>query len=203
MGLVSRGERNYYYRSERIDGRVVTRYCGSGEVALVLDHLGMSMQRDLRRHRGRMRRLEGKFRAQCRAARERLKADRDARRELERGLDRFSRAVRAAFGLMMRSLGFHQHARGQWRRRREMPKPNPDICPNTQPPSEAEDRRLAVEEVVAQFHAVWEMAGGADPVAARTAMEAFGELLDRHPEAMVGLLGGDPAKDLERVGAAL
>ncbi len=95
-----RGVGRYFTRSERVGGRVVRHYIGTGPIA------ELAAREDARRRRER----EAK-RAALRAERESWDAVEDAASVAYATLGTLIRA-----GLLAR--GFHQHNRGEWRRRR-------------------------------------------------------------------------------------
>jgi hypothetical protein len=94
-------ERGYYYRVRKVNGRVVREYVGAGEVARLAAQVDA-----LERERRRLEALEQ------RQEKDELKAL-DA--ELRAMSERTELAARAA----LLAAGFHQHKRGEWRRRRE------------------------------------------------------------------------------------
>ena len=103
MPWEQRGSKRYFYVSERRGGRPVRRYVGaaaSAAAALV------AAADDLRR-------LQREA-----AARERL-AEQARQREVERPLVRLCAASDVLTRAALLAAGFHQHHRGQWRRRRE------------------------------------------------------------------------------------
>ncbi len=90
---------NYYYRSRRQDGRVVTDYLGSddaGRAAAELDALDQ-----LRR---RLEHLEDRERKEFEAS-------------LDQCVDVVDHLIRAVSDAVLLSEGYHTH-RGQWRRTR-------------------------------------------------------------------------------------
>ena len=95
--------RKYYYRATRLAGRPVRRYVGAaGSPAATLaaaDDDRRRLQREA-------------------AARERH-AERARQREVERPLVRLCAASDVLTRAALLAAGFHQHHRGQWRRRRE------------------------------------------------------------------------------------
>lgn len=100
MGWKLRNGRRYFYRSVRRDGRVVTEYVGTGEVAALIAKID-GVKRDLKK-------LDA---LDWRDERDRLVAiDR-------RQAGRFN-LVEALVRLTLESAGFHRHQRGEWRRRR-------------------------------------------------------------------------------------
>ena len=100
MGLIYRNGRPYLYRSIRRGGRVTTEYLASGEVALLSDALEQIErdERDFERRRGQE---------------ERKRFD-----DLERALDDLAEQARALARDALQRVGYHQHKRGEWRRRR-------------------------------------------------------------------------------------
>jgi hypothetical protein len=100
VAWLQRNEKRYYYRSQRVEGRVVCRYAGTGPVAEMTARIDALCQA--------RRRLEEE-RAREESARWEL-ADAPLLR-LERCTDLL---VRAALVLP----GYHQHHRGAWRKRR-------------------------------------------------------------------------------------
>jgi hypothetical protein len=94
-------ERGYYYRVRKVNGRVLREYVGAGEVASLVAQMDA-----LRREQRQLEALEQ------RQEKDRLKAL-DA--DLEAVSDRIDLVARAA----LLAAGFHQHKRGEWRRRRE------------------------------------------------------------------------------------
>lgn len=118
MGLVTRNGRTYYYKSKRIGGRVVTRYCGGGPFASLAAEYDSA------------RRSEARIRRQAAAdeRRARIEADRKAARkaravrarlvEEDGRIDGYSRRVDAAVARALTALGYHRPNRGPWRKRR-------------------------------------------------------------------------------------
>jgi hypothetical protein len=98
-----KGRGRYYTRSRRRGGRVIREYFGTGEVA------ELAAQMDGLRRRERIEAIEARRRRDCEA---------DA-------LDACVAAACHAIDLMARAAlvaaGFHQHHRGEWRRRRGKP----------------------------------------------------------------------------------
>src|SRR5262245_17308435 len=90
----------YYYRSVRVGGRVRTLYFGggaAGEFAAAVDQLA------------KLERLE---------ERERLRAYLGRERRAEEALDRLGEAARLLAHAALLAAGYHQHSRGEWRKRR-------------------------------------------------------------------------------------
>ena len=95
--------RKYYYRATRLAGRPVRRYVGAAGSPAATLAAADADQRRLQREA---------------AARERL-AEQARQREVERPLVRLCAASDVLTRAALLAAGFHQHHRGQWRRRRE------------------------------------------------------------------------------------
>jgi hypothetical protein len=97
-------ERGYYYRVRRENGRVVREYVGSGVVAEMAARLDM-----LEREKGReKRRLDAEALRNEKATLDALDANLEA---LIESTDLLAHAALVA-------AGYHQHKRGEWRKRR-------------------------------------------------------------------------------------
>ena len=100
MATIYRNGKAYNYRSVRKGGRVTSEYRGSGEAARLIgawDSLD-AIERDEERQR-----------------------ERDERKwfdDLERDLDELAERGRRLAHEALTAAGFHQHNRGEWRRRR-------------------------------------------------------------------------------------
>src|SRR5207244_3633737 len=95
-----RNGRRYYYQSRRVCGRVVKRYCGRGfvsEAAATTDRARRTL-------------------AECNRRERRLRAD--AARRLPEELGLLDALCQLLSRITLEAAGFHQHARGQWRKRR-------------------------------------------------------------------------------------
>jgi hypothetical protein len=90
----------YYTRSTKVNGRVVREYIGTGRAAERTAQLDALERERRRRHAGERRRHKEELSA--------LDADLRALAELT------DLAARAA----LLAAGYHQHKRGEWRRRR-------------------------------------------------------------------------------------
>lgn len=91
----------YYTRSRKVNGRVVREYLGTGEfaeLAAELDH-------------AERERLEDE-----RAARQAEKAQLSG---LDADLNAMTELTRLAASAALLAAGFHQHKRGEWRRKRD------------------------------------------------------------------------------------
>jgi hypothetical protein len=102
MALIYRNGRPRLQRSVRRDGKVTSRYEFSGDWAVELAG------------------LKAKAR-EARAVRRRAEAhDRDELRAAVQDLDGLCRAATALAREVLQAAGYHQHARGEWRRKRAM-----------------------------------------------------------------------------------
>jgi hypothetical protein len=100
MGWERRGDRRYYTRSKKVNGRVVRQYFGTGpiaELAADLDAVRWLERREERR----------KWRRSCEEWDE-------AEELLERLCSNSDRLAALALG----AAGYHRHDRGNWRRKR-------------------------------------------------------------------------------------
>jgi hypothetical protein len=100
MGLVYRNGRSYLYRSVRRGGRVTSVYRGSGKDALLIDALE-TIERD-----------EKDF------ERWRERSERKELDDLEQALDDLVEQARDLARDALTAAGYHQHRRGEWRKRR-------------------------------------------------------------------------------------
>src|SRR5690348_6706633 len=98
-----RGKDRYYTRSQRVNGRVVRHYVGTGptgELAATTDALA---------------RVERKIEAEAERAAQRR------HEELTAPLDELCRLTDLLFKASLVDAGYHQHNRGVWRRRKHVP----------------------------------------------------------------------------------
>src|SRR4051812_11317797 len=102
MGWKTRGGRSYFYRSERVGGRVVSNYVGSGELASLMADLGATDR--VRREVEAIDRRERQAKAERFAAR----------------IARVCRTLTVAAEAIIEGAGYHRHHRGEWRKRRTM-----------------------------------------------------------------------------------
>jgi hypothetical protein len=100
MGIVYRDGRPYLYRSKRRSGRVTSEYVGSGQDALLIDALE-AIERDERDCDLQQKRSEGK------------ELD-----DLEQALDDQAEQAHDLAREALSAAGYHQHHRGEWRKRR-------------------------------------------------------------------------------------
>jgi hypothetical protein len=128
VAWLQRKEKRYYYRSQRVEGRVVCRYAGTGPVAELTARIDALCRTQ--------RRLEEE-KAQEESARWEL-ADAPLLR-LERCTDLL---VRAALVL----AGYHRHHRGPWRKRRGPVMSEAPDRPAPSPPADLEH----LKELLAQ-----------------------------------------------------
>ena len=100
MAWERRGNRDYYYRSVRVGGRVVKEYAGGGLMGL----LGAESDEEQREQRA--------------VERERERAERERWVALEGAADELALLTDALAGVALVLAGYRKHARGEWRRRR-------------------------------------------------------------------------------------
>src|SRR5262245_9158820 len=95
MPWEKRGLQQFYYRSQRVNGRVIKKYCGTGYAA----------QQDYEIDQQRQ---------------EEKKQERAMRKEIE-ALDRQTNSLRNMIKTLVKAhllvAGYHQHHRGEWRQR--------------------------------------------------------------------------------------
>ncbi len=94
-------KRGYYYRKKRIGARVVSEYIGRGFMANLEAGLDQT-ERDAR---------------EC--DRRELQAQRAKDAQLEAEISAADELISAAMREVLEASGYHQHARGQWRKRRQ------------------------------------------------------------------------------------
>src|SRR4051812_47650758 len=102
MGWESRPGGRYYYRSQRVAGRVTRQYFGRGPAATLAESLDVEARRR---------------REDERAA---LGADRAALEPLDRAMAALDAACRRMIEATLLAAGYHQHRRS-WRKRRARP----------------------------------------------------------------------------------
>lgn len=94
------GSGAYYTRSRKIGGRVVREYCGSGEIGALYEHMDKV----------------------DRAERERVRWERQKERERAQEFDTilggYCELVESSMRDTLQRAGYHQHHRGDWRRKR-------------------------------------------------------------------------------------
>ncbi|WP_439623988.1 hypothetical protein [Gemmata sp.] len=100
MGWEQRGSGSYYYTAERVGGRVVKRYVGTGRVAELCAQ------------------LEAATSAQTAATAERHRQERDELAALDAHLDPLDELADTLVAAALVAAGFHRHHRGPWRKRR-------------------------------------------------------------------------------------
>jgi hypothetical protein len=100
MAWETRGNRSYFYRKERINGKVKSEYVGSGEVAALLDRCekGRRELKELEKENQKRERMRGEI----------IDDEINALSEINQSL------VEALFLIN----GFHRHKR-QWRKKRK------------------------------------------------------------------------------------
>lgn len=103
MGWEKRGNNQYYYTKERIGRRVVSSYVGASETARLIAEISES-RHEIAEWRARDERLE-----------------REAMRDLARTPPEVAQALqeaRRAVAEALTAAGYHQHKRGEWRKKR-------------------------------------------------------------------------------------
>jgi hypothetical protein len=100
MGLVYRNGRPYLYRSIRRGGRVTSEYLARGEDAFLIHA------------------LEKDDRDKLSFDRQEARSERKQLDDLERALDELAEQARDLACDALSAAGFHQHHRGEWRKRR-------------------------------------------------------------------------------------
>lgn len=101
MAWEQRGNNSYYYRSRKIGGRVVKEYIGAGLTAEIVAARDEAARE--RRH----------------AERERERAELRRLAAIEAEYAVFARACDALAAAALLAVGYRQHARGAWRKRRD------------------------------------------------------------------------------------
>ncbi len=91
----------YYTRSRKVNGRVVREYIGGG----ILGELSARMDAEARQRR------EEEAAA--------LREDKQRTAELEEPVDKLCEATDLLVRAALLASGYHQHNRGEWRKRRE------------------------------------------------------------------------------------
>jgi hypothetical protein len=94
-------ERGYYYRVRKVNGRVVREYVGTGAVAELIAQMDA-----LERERRQLEALE-------------QRQENDELKALDAELKIVNETANLAARAALLAAGFHQHKRGEWRRRRE------------------------------------------------------------------------------------
>jgi len=124
------GRGRYYTRTRKIDGVVTRQYVGAGPLAEQVARADDSARQAI---------------TACHQAERRQRAQ---ARDLERQLDDLCRAADHLIRIELTAAGYHQHARGAWRKwRKPHVSPNPPNPPNPQttatPPTPAPTRAPA------------------------------------------------------------
>jgi len=94
-------KRGYYYRKKRIGSRVVSEYVGRGMFA------DMDAAEDAAKRQER---------AQAQASTQAARLETET---LDAGIQAADELINAAMFETLEAAGFHRHARGQWRKRRD------------------------------------------------------------------------------------
>ncbi len=119
MALVFSRGRPYYTQSIRNGKKVTSRCCASGEYAIDLARMDSVIRQ--KRHLERLlAQAQERERIEARdAANQEVKAFRDRLDKADRCMAGYYREIRLGVNRVLTELGFHCHARGQWRRRRK------------------------------------------------------------------------------------
>jgi hypothetical protein len=99
MGWETRGNREYYYEKEWIDGKCVSKYRGTGELTVLIGQL----ERGRRLERRRDRAVEA--------------GKRLSEGAIDAELDQLSKLNKSLVDALFLINGYHQHKR-QWRKKR-------------------------------------------------------------------------------------
>lgn len=118
----------YYTRSSRVDGRVVREYVGSGELPVLSARLDAI-------HRGQRQEERQQERQQGQA----LQAE-------DKELRAYCQAVETVLRAVLTGAGYHQHARGTWRKRRGAQKMDRQNMETLKAVQEERARRKAITE---------------------------------------------------------
>jgi hypothetical protein len=94
-----RGSNLYYYQSERVDGRVLKKYVGAGEVAQAIAHADETIRRSRAAHS------------------ERARIELEEARTIASAGEELCEAADILAVAQLVAAGYHRH-KGQWRRRR-------------------------------------------------------------------------------------
>ncbi len=100
MTWETRGNQSYFYRKERINGKVKSEYVGSGEAAALIERCETD--------RRELKRLE----------KEKLKRERQKAELIDDELNALSELNQSLVDALFLINGFHQHKR-QWRKKRK------------------------------------------------------------------------------------
>ena len=100
MGWERRGNREYYYQAERVGGRVVKRYTGSGRISELAAQ------------------LDGIERMKKEADREMRRLEREEIEALDAPLAELNELANLLVRAALLAAGLRQHHRGEWRRPR-------------------------------------------------------------------------------------
>jgi hypothetical protein len=103
MGWERRSGHTYYYRKEWVSGRCVSTYCGRGKVATLFAALD-----DLDRERRQQEAMERKI----------IRSEFTELAATPPELTMLLAEARAEVTRALEAAGYHQHKRGDWRKRR-------------------------------------------------------------------------------------
>lgn len=97
MGLEKRSGRFYFYEKRREGRRVISRYIGGGNLALIATEINAQ---DMQKHERQ---------------RQELQKIQNEQKEIDQQLARAEKTLATILRADLRSAGFHQH-KGQWRK---------------------------------------------------------------------------------------
>ena len=98
MGWEKRGNKSYYYRKRRVNGRVCSEYVGRGAIAQISVEIIQNDQRDRK------------------TGREAIRCVQQDEKAIDRQLATAEAAIYAITDAKLSAEGYHKH-KGQWRRR--------------------------------------------------------------------------------------
>jgi len=105
MGLQVRNGHYCYTKSKRVNGKVKSEYRGSGILAIYAYQWDQQERQEAEEAKRQQR---ARWQGECEAA--------DA---LDQAVNVACDSATAAFRTVMGTAGYHQHARGEWRKRRQ------------------------------------------------------------------------------------
>jgi hypothetical protein len=124
MGLALVNGHLYYRKSIRRGGKVTSEYRGSGDLAVFVAILDEEHWEEVRARREAKRRSENELAVARQARREARQALGNRLSSIDRTMASYHRRIGKTVEAILTALGYHRHARGQWRRRRA-PMSNP------------------------------------------------------------------------------
>jgi hypothetical protein len=119
MGLELVNGRFYYRKSIRRGRKVTSEYVGSGDLAIFAAVLNEERREEWREFYAEKRKSEREQAVARQAQREARKALGERLDSIDRIMAGYHRRIGKTVEAILTALGYHRHARGQWRRRRE------------------------------------------------------------------------------------